>query len=269
MKRKAFWGLGFFCVLLTSGLASAQEAKTCTMTVLHPEQEGALLVEQSGGVSIPQGTLWVYSKHRAAVKVTQSAQIEVERVGLVGGAQTARSAKTIAKQSVKVTEPNDVYKELPDAAPADLARAGTVEFQGGDEATLHPGVYDSISVVGGAKIKLAPGIYIVQRKFYMAGSGALRGEGVTIINGGDWKMEASSELHLSAPREGVYKGIAFFQSRANTRTMHLGASAKMTVDGTVYLPNAPLWVANSAVLTCTNLSANTVQVSNSGIVQLK
>src|SRR5688500_16218520 len=82
----------------------AQEAPTSTMTVLHPEQEGALLVEQGGSVSIPKGTLWVYSRHKSAVKILNSAKVEVERVGLAGGAEVARSAKALSKENLKVTE---------------------------------------------------------------------------------------------------------------------------------------------------------------------
>ena len=246
----------------------APEAANCTMTVLHPDLEGALLVDRSGAVSIAKGTLWVFSRHKSAVKVLHGAKVEVERVGIAGGAEVARTAKTASKENLKVAEANNALKDLPDVPAGDVPNEIT-EFKGGDEQTIGPGIYNSLLIAGSAKVKMAPGVYIIRHKLHMAGSGSLHGQGVTLINQGEFKIEASSQLHLVAPTGGDLKGIAFFQSRANTRPVQLGASAKMTVLGTVYVPTAPLVVANSAELTCTNLTANTVYVTNSGVVSLK
>lgn len=239
------------------------------MTVLHPTQAGALLLENSGSLSIPTGTLWVFSKDRSAVQILQGAEINVDQVGLAGGAQVAPGAKAKSRQNLKVTEAKDPLENVPDVVPPDLTGQGAFDFKSEKEDIIGPGIYDVIITSGSAKVRLLPGIYVIRQNFLARNSSQIRGEGVTIISQGDFKVDNSSQMKISAPTEGPTKGIAFFQSRANTKTATIAASGQLTVDGTLYVPTGSLSVANSGILTCTGITANTVKISNSGQVILK
>lgn len=145
--------------------------------------------------------------------------------------------------------------------------------------TLRPGVYcGGIRISGNNDIILEPGVYIIDGgDLDIAGSGILRGEGVTIIltgEGNDYAgvdISGGREVELSAPLNGEdWEGIVFFQDReapqrSNLQNKIVGTSDLM-LDGVAYFPSQGLWFGgNTTVLrndqACTKFIARTVTLA--------
>lgn len=238
------------------------------LLVLNPSKSDALVVENSGVLSIPTGTLQVFSTHRSAVSLRNSGEISVDSVALAGGVQMAPATKAVSKNNLRWQNTPDPFAKLLEPKTDDWPRQGVLQLNAGDETQLAPGLYEGIVLSGAAKVVLAPGIYVINN-LHMNSMARLRGEGVTLISTGKFQMEASSSLEISAPVDGDTRGIAFWQARANKGTASFGASAKVLMQGAVYLPGGTLEVKNSSKFQCPNLIADTVKVSNSGELLIK
>src|SRR5207248_7773875 len=114
----------------------------------------------------------------------------------------------------------------------------------------------------GGSLTLNPGIY------YVAGPITVTSAGIDVLMTGSHVMiylspTASLDLEtnhldmtLSAPASGDYKGIIFYQDRANSTTAVLGKNdGTLTLDGALYFPTATLTMKNensgSTTNTCT------------------
>lgn len=239
------------------------------MYVLHPDKAKALTVENSGELSIPNGKLFVFSKHRRAVTLLNGAVLSARTVGLAGGVQVAAGAKAQSQENIRLAQFQDPLVNLMESDLSNLPTFKMVELSGNEETTLSPGIYDSIFLSGNVKVTLKPGVYVIKHEFELSGQSSLTGSEVTLINGGEFRMDHNSRLTLTAPTAGALKDLVFFQPRANNRTSTLAGLATMTITGAVYLPTGTFSVLNSSQLTCTHLVAASVRVLNSGKLTLK
>ena len=239
-----------------------------SLLVLNPAKAETLLVENSGRLLVPDGTLRVFSTHRNAVVLRNSGEIKVDSVALAGGVQMDPATKATSRNNLRWQNSADPFAKLPEPTTEGLPIHGVIQLNGTDETHLAPGIYEGMVLSGQAKVVLAPGIYIINA-LHMSSMARVRGEGITLLSAGKFQMEASSTLEVSAPVDGATRGIAFWQARANKNAAVFGASARATLQGAVYLPSGTLEVKNSAKLQCPNIIADSVKVSNSGELLVK
>lgn len=239
-----------------------------SLLVLHPDRAGALTAENSGIISVPTGALQVFSQNRNAVSLRNGAEVNVDVVALAGGVQMDRGAKANARQNLRLKEGRDPLANLAEIKKEGMPWQGAFDLNEG-ETQLEPGLYDSLFLSGNARVILAPGVYIIEHELVLGGQSQINGEGVTLINEGELRLDNSSTLKLSAPQEGPTKEIVLWQPRANNRLMHFSASATAVLRGVLYLPGGTLNLQNSAKLQCTNLVAEAVKVTNSAELLVK
>jgi len=123
----------------------------------------------------------------------------------------------------------------------------------GVTANLMPGYYGGgINVNGaGATINLAGnGLYYFGSSVIDNTTGTIQSQtangiptDVTLFfNGGTLIENSSAILNLSAPLSGTYEGVLLFQDRANSTAAFINAGASATLNGALYLPDAPLTI---------------------------
>ena len=127
-------------------------------------------------------------------------------------------------------------------------------------AILSPGVYcGGLSITGQTDVQLNPGVYIVKDgDLRIQGGATVRGDGVIfILTGsspqgiGSLTLAGHSEIRLTAPTSGPFKGIQLFQDRnasPNGRNKIVGTSkggspTKLQVNGALYFPSRELFIA--------------------------
>lgn len=121
---------------------------------------------------------------------------------------------------------------------------------------LNPGVYcGGIHIHTGSSVRMKPGQHVMAGGDLIMDPGSeLLGDQITIIlDNADSSMDMkSATLNLVAANSGPYTGIALFQhSSAPEITVDLEESSAITIDGTIYLPNAELNVSESTMTAAT------------------
>jgi hypothetical protein len=136
------------------------------------------------------------------------------------------------------------YLSAPPAGACTFSERQTIK----NARELSPGVYcGGIEITAQGNAKLWPGVYVLKGGGLKTQAGAyLSGERVMFYNtsgpGDSWEpvnFHAASESHLSAPTDGPYKGILFFNDRAVTATtVNIFAGTPHTqFTGVIYFAN--------------------------------
>ena len=143
--------------------------------------------------------------------------------------------------------------------------------------SLSPGVYcGGIGITGSTIYTFAPGIYILRGGgFNVTGSGTLSGNGVFFYNTGDsthpagsLNFSGSSNMALTAPTTGTYRGILYFQDRtlaSQPAASFTGSTTNST--GTFYAPKAALSFTGSTSAAYQAVIADTVSMVGSSNIK--
>jgi len=107
-------------------------------------------------------------------------------------------------------------------------------------ATLNPGVYcGGITASGGANVTFNPGLYVLTGDLVMNGAGTITGTGVTLVmDSGAVTLNGNGTTTLSAPTTGPYRGVLFYQKKANTTGPTLNSGHDGSLIGALYFPGA-------------------------------
>jgi hypothetical protein len=137
----------------------------------------------------------------------------------------------------------------------------SINVSGGNN-TLNPGVYcGGISITGQANVTFNPGTYILNGGGFSSTSNntVLSGTGVTFYNTSAGytfapiSITGGTSLNLTAPTEGDYQGILFFQDH----TINTGGSSSITggtnsnLSGTIYMPTGDLSFSGNSTASLT------------------
>ena len=157
---------------------------------------------------------------------------------------------------VQVPPPSDPLAGLPAPSAADCNNGlpgtdVTVNGSSGTPTTLTPGTYRNITFSG--YLSLAPGLYCVTGAMTAGGPGKdvnIRSTGgVTIYLGPSAQMTFDSnkvDVALQGSTSGVYKGIVFYQDRANTHQAQLAKNTgPWNIEGVMYFPSATIEMKNA------------------------
>ena len=144
---------------------------------------------------------------------------------------------------------NKVYGQQPESPPKDLGItcSGNATVSG---STMSPGNYSGTFPPSGVAT-LNPGTYCVNGDFKLNANDKLTGNGVTIVmNTGTLKWNGSSEVTLTAPASGNYKGLLIYAPPSNSyatgnNEINIDGSGNAHISGTVLAQNLPCYFAGS------------------------
>jgi len=96
---------------------------------------------------------------------------------------------------------------------------------------------------------LQSGTYCVNGEFRLNGGDKLSGNGVTIVmNSGELHWNGSSEVKLSAPASGNYKGLLIYFPPGNSSDVDVNGSSNAKITGTILAQNSDCFFAGSGQL---------------------
>jgi len=144
------------------------------------------------------------------------------------------------------------YGQSFDPPPADLGItcSGNATVSGN---TMSPGNYTGSFPPNNIAI-LNPGTYCINGDFQVNGGQKLTGIGVTIVmKNGTLKWNGSSEVVLSAPTVGNYKGLLIYAPPSNSyatgnNEINIDGSGNAKITGTILAQNLPCYFAGSGQL---------------------
>ncbi len=125
----------------------------------------------------------------------------------------------------------------------------------GGKYTLSPGIYNGGLKLdsGGVKYTMTNGIYYMQGGGFLVSNGTSltdNGAGVLIYldsSGGSLSYQGGTTVTLSSMTSGPYKGVVYYQDRANTSSLNnIANGSTVNMTGTIYAPNAALAIAGGA-----------------------
>ena len=128
-----------------------------------------------------------------------------------------------------------------------------------DGAVLYPGTYCKGLKIEGINVRFQPGIYIIKgKKLEFKKEAQAYGNDVTFVLKGSkatLKVESGANLTLSAPSDGPYKGLAFYQTdiaddekggkpkkAKKPSRSEIGSDGGLTLIGTAYFPTQELLI---------------------------
>ncbi len=162
----------------------------------------------------------------------------------VGVHGTSRSATTPAAITgiLQASDPLS-YLPAPGGGGGPQITVNNFNYPGG--AVLFPGNYQGISIANtyGNNVTLNPGTYVISGPGGLAfnGSGTVTGNGVTFyLSGGAVNFSNSQRIRLTAPTNGTYSGILFFQKAANASVATINGAGGSRLTGALYFPGATL-----------------------------
>jgi hypothetical protein len=142
-----------------------------------------------------------------------------------------------------------------------------VSGKGAAPAALTPGVYCGGLSVQSTDVELSPGLYIMQDgPLSLQGNATLKGNGVSILlsgTGAVLDLQGSPSLTLNAMQNGPMADIAIASITPATPilTSTLQGSPKLTVNGSVYLPNERLQLQGHPELDMLGRNASLIALS--------
>lgn len=234
----------------------------------------ALSIEGTSRILMPTGTVLVHSRSPRAVSITGASRLRAQSAGARGGVQTEGVGKADVAEKLELKEAQDPLAALPWPDISKLQAFQDVaigEERGGREEvqTLQPGIYDSIKLTGRTKVTLSPGTYVIRNFFDAEGFAEVQGDEVLILNYGKFKVGTLAKITLSAPTEGPYKGICYFQHRANAAPLLFEGTGRNSMDGVVYVPGAPLQLGGVSSFVAPTVVADTVRLTGSNEMKIE
>jgi Flp pilus assembly protein TadG len=178
--------------------------------------------------------------------------ITADNVGVTGGWNNRGSVQNIV---LSVPPPGDPLALLP--AMSDPGGTCTTPLNVSANMTIDPGKYCGFTFSGNNRtLTLNAGNYYITGPITASTPGKdviITGTGVMIYiaPGGRFDLDSNFvDIDISAPTSGTYKGIAFFQDRANTADAILAknnSSSDIGINGVMYFPNAHVEMKNNGL----------------------
>ncbi len=227
---------------------------------LVPDETG-LKIQGDAVINVQGGDVQIDSRsEQAGVSVGSTFTLKADEVNVVGWVDPcdrwmdAGITGEFSVNTAPVVQPiGDPLKDLlaPDVSAMRLD-PNEVSVNG-ESITLRPGYYPNGIRMTSGNIHLEPGIYAVgggtrlnpERGLILSG-GTIEGNGIMfyitkslspLLIDGRVNIGGNALVRLTAPTEGIYEGMSFFQDRANTRdALVIGTADSFQVDGVLYFP---------------------------------
>ncbi len=228
--------------------ASAPTGLATANVVVLDDQCTSATFDASGGTDIVvTGRIWVNSCDQNAAKVTGGSDIiaadgvflSCNVAGSCGNYTEGGGSQFLPTPTVGNPQVSDPLEDLPNPVPT-----GTIynnpNINSGTH-TLYPGIYNKGITLKGGTITFQPGIYFIDGDTVeFSGGATVLGDGVMFYayNSSNLIIQnPSTVVTMSAPTTGIYKGIYWFQDRANAKDVNITAGALVNISGTFYVSN--------------------------------
>jgi hypothetical protein len=137
------------------------------------------------------------------------------------------------------------YLPTPPGGGGPQITVNNFNYPGFGPVTLFPGNYQGISIAAGfnRNVNLSAGTYVISGPggLQFNGNSTVTGNDVTFyLSGGAVNFAASQTIQLSAPTNGTYAGILFFQNARNGNAATITGAGGSRLTGALYFPGATL-----------------------------
>ncbi len=208
---------------------------------LSPDAEGA--IKLAGGATVTLGCgVFANSDNIEAIQVVGGGCLTATEVITAGGSV----GDCIDPEVGQVNQQPDPLGALPEPDWAGCDFTAKININNGD-ATLSPGVYcNKVSINTSGTVTFLPGIYIFDGAGLSIGSQAtVVGDGVMFFfsennsQNDNFNISAQAEVTFSAPTDGLYNGVFFYQDRDVTASINhnFTGGVTMDIDGIIYAAN--------------------------------
>lgn len=224
------------------------DTENACIYVLDPTARGALGIGGTTEISTGGCEIFVNSRNSSAMIVGGSAALSAGAISVSGNYEVNGGPRISPTPVTGVPPMPDPFANLP--APTFGSCNQTGLKVKASPVTLHPGVYcRGIEISQQSNVTFTPGIYILNGGgLQVSGGATLAGSGVMFYNTsrgyafGPISISGGTNLNLSAPDSGAYKGVLFYQDRnlGNTAENDFTGNSGMNLDGTIYTPNGTL-----------------------------
>jgi Flp pilus assembly protein TadG len=233
--------------------------------VLDSSRADALTMNGNVTLNVEAGTVQVNSSNACAVSSNgAAAHLFAQRMRIAGNTCTGGGTiiGDVIPGSPVVPDPLASLRE-----PSIVGMPIQSEILGG--GNYAPGYYPGGIDMNGGTAVLSPGIYVIGnlppgRGINLGGNAVIDAtSGVTLFlqYGAGLRATGTSVVHISPPSSGTYEGVGFFQARGNTTAVSATGDVRLDVDGTLYLPDAPLSLGGNVGRTFGRLIVGTLSLS--------
>ena len=243
---------------------------------LAPSGCNAVYVAGNGQIQTWGGGLYSNSTDTCGMHFQGSSQTQTHEGS--GGINMVANAYQVTGNPSIQTHGEGSHGNLPQLPypPTNLPNpqcSGTATKSG---SSMTPGNYSGTFPPSGVQT-LQSGVYCLSGSFKMNANDKLTGNNVVIVLevGGSLDWNGSSEIKLSAPTSGPFKGLLIFSRLGNPNThpkMHINGNSNSKLTGTIYLPSVELIInGNNTQLqkTDSQIIAYTVEFSGSSDTQIE
>ena len=229
-----------------TAVASLQgQTQLCVLT-LDSSAANSLSLTASSRLTAPQCSANANSSANNGLGSSGSAFLNSSRTCVVGG-YTGNSANYNPMPKTGCpTHPDPLSGVVP---PSPDLTGCTQSCTVSASTTLSPGTYcGGITTKGSSSVTLSPGVYIINGgDFHLTGSSQIHGQNVAIyFNGatGTFKADPQTTIDLTAPNSGALAGFLIYQDpTANAgQDFHISSAQAHNLLGTIYAPKGKLTV---------------------------
>jgi hypothetical protein len=206
---------------------------------------------------------------------------EITAAGCWGGYGTAGVIKPKPEEGVEQFDMEKLERRIPIPYCGNLPQYGPSSFNG--EATISPGVYESLKFNAGADVTLKPGLYCIFGSdpwtVETKGGSTIRGDGVMFYlmsTAGGWKSAGGSQIYLNAPTDfqdavgNQWAGMLIYAHPDNENDIILTGTSNSWFEGSVIATGSHCDVEGNggAVAFKTQVLCDTVRVNGTGDLDL-
>jgi hypothetical protein len=206
---------------------------------------------------------------------------DITAAGCWGSYGTAGVIKPDPDEGVQQLNMDKLGRRMPIPDCRGMTKYGPSSFNG--EATIYPGVYESLKFTAGADVTLKPGLYCIYGSdpwvFETKGGSTIRGDGVMFYlmsTAGGWKSAGGSQIYLNAPTKltdasgNQWADMLIYAHPDNTNDIVLTGTSNSWYEGSVIAMGSHCDVEGNggAVAFKTQVICDTVRVNGTGDLEL-
>lgn len=262
--------------LKVNATAKLTGKESICVIALDPSADGAIALNGKSAMDANGCSVYSNSKSSQGISLVSGASlssISSYTSGGYDGPLTAFKPRPIT-DSPQIPDP---LTSRTQPAASSCKKTGLVIDNG--VATLSPGTYcGGIHIKGLAQVTFLPGIYTIKDgPLIIEGNAIVLGKYVGFSFQGEtstFDFGPSTTVSLSAPKSGSMSGILFFEDRSASKNRLFTIRSKNAerFEGTIYLPNAKLFIDKESRLGLTSnwtaIIANRIEIGQGPNVQI-